>query len=295
MLSMRLMKICFITSLMLTLSCALVCVAEQAESSPSLIRIDHAGLKKLSWQLLCQASMFRDLTVMEMLEILHTNGFHHIELSPGQSLSSVHDKDIKVGPDMGPADLEMLSAKLKDVHLDIVSYGVAEFGHSEADARKVFEFAKGLNVKNIIAAPPANSLEMLDKLATEYAINVAILNQPGSPSFADGDALLQAIKERSMRIGVCADIIEWRRTGQDPVDCVRKLKGRIFEVHLKDSNSPQEAAAISDVLKELAQQKFKGAFCVQTTTGSGPELLKHLAAVVNSFSDIVSKLAATVQ
>jgi sugar phosphate isomerase/epimerase len=272
-----------------------VCAAEQAESSPSPIRIDHAGLKKLSWQLLCQASTFHDLTVMEILDVLHTNGFHHIELSPGQSLSPIHDKDIKISPDMGSVYLDMLNTKLKDAHLDIVSYGVAEFGHSEADARKVFEFAKGLRVKNIIATPTADSLEMLDKLAIEYAINVAILNRPGLPPYADSDALLMAIKKRSTRIGVCADIVEWRRTGQDPVDGVRKLKGRIFEVYLKDSNNPQEAAAISDVLKELAQQKFKGAFCIQTATGSGPELLKHLAAVVNSFSDIVTRLAATAQ
>ncbi len=83
--------------------------------------------------------------------------------------------------------------------------------------------------------------------------------------------------------------------GQDPVDCIRKLKGRIFEVYLKDSSSPQETAAISDVLKELAQQKFKGAFCVQTAPSSGQELIKSLAAVVNGFSDVVARLAATAQ
>ena len=279
---------------MLTLSCAWVSAAEQAESSPSPIRIDHAGLKKLSWQLLCQASTLRELTVMEMLEILHTNGFHHIELSPGQPLSPNH-KDIKIGSEMAPADLETLNVRLKEVHLDIVSYGVAEFGRSEADARKVFEFAKGLKVKNIVGTPSVDSLEMLDKLATEYQINVAILNQPGLPPYADGNALLQAIQERSTHIGVCADIAEWRRTGQDPVDCVRKLKGRIFEVYLKDSGGQPEAAAVSDVLKELAQQRFKGAFCVQTAPGRGPELIKNLAGVVNAFSDIVTKLAAAAQ
>jgi sugar phosphate isomerase/epimerase len=188
----------------------------------------------------------------------------------------------------------MLNVKLKDVHIEIVSYGVAEFGQSEADARKVFEFAKGLKAKNIVGTLSRDSLEMLDKLANEYQINVAVLNLPGS-SYADSDALFQATKERSTRIGVCADIAEWHRTGQDPLDCVRKLRGRIFEIHLKDSNTPQEAAAVSDVLKELAQQKFKGAFCVQTENGTGPELIKNLAAVVNSFSDVVIKLAATLQ
>jgi len=63
---------------------------------------DHAGLKKLSWQLLCQASTFREISFEEMLDVLHTNGFHHIGLSPGQSLSPDH-KDTKVGPEMSLA------------------------------------------------------------------------------------------------------------------------------------------------------------------------------------------------
>ena len=288
------MRLSIIAALALTLSCTMACVADESGTNPPVFHIDHPSLKKLSWQLLCQASTFRELPVTEALEILHTNGFHHIELSPGQSLSPDH-KEIKIGPDMAPAYLDMLNGKLKDVHLDIVSYGVTEFGRNEADARKVFEFAKGLKAKNIVGTPSRDSLELLDKLATEYQINVAILIQPGLPPYTDSDALLQAIKERSTRIGVCVDIAESRRAGQDPLDCVRKLKGRIFEVHLKDSNNPQETAAIADVLKELAQQKFKGAFCVQTERGSGQELLKNLAVVVNGFSDVVTKLAAVAQ
>jgi len=287
------MRHSIMAALALTMSCMMAHAADDGATTPPVFHIDHPGLKKLSWQLLCQASTFRDLTVMEMLDVLHTNGFHHIELSPGQSLSPDH-KEIKIGPDMAPAYLDMLSVRLKDVHLDIVSYGVVDFGHSEADARKVFEFAKGLKVKNIVATPPRDSLEMLDKLANEYQINVAILNQPGSP-YTDSDALFQATKERSTRIGVCADIAEWHRAGQDPVDCIRKLKGRILEVYPKDSSNPQETAAVSDALKELAQQQFKGPFCVQTEKGSGPELLKNLAAAVNSFSDVVTKLAAALQ
>ena len=287
------MRLSTITALAVTISCAAY-AADDGGTTPPVIHIDHTGLKKLSWQLLCQASTFHELTVTEMLDVLHTNGFHHIELSPGQSLSPDHE-GVKISPDMTASELGILNARLEDVHLDIVSYGVAEFGHNEADARKVFEFAKGLKVKNIISTPSPDSLEMLDKLANEYQINIAILNQPGSPPYADGDALLQAVHERSTRIGICADVIAWRSAGQDPVDCVRKLKGRIFEVHLKDSSSPQETTAVADVLKELAQQKFKGAFCVQTATGSGQELLKNLAAVVNGFSDIVTRLAVAAQ
>ena len=281
-------------ALVLTLFCRVARAADEAGTTPPVIHIDHAGLKKLSWQLLCQASTFRELTVTEMLEIVHTNGFHHVELSPDQSVSPDH-KDIKAGPAMAPKDLETLNAALREVHLDVVSYGVAEFGRDEADARKVFEFARGLKARNIVGTPSSDSLGMLDKLATEYQINVAILSQPGLPPYVDADALLHAVQERSSRIGVCVDVADWRRAGQDPLDCVRKLKGHIFEVYLKDSSGPQETAAVSDVLKELAQQKFKGAFCVQSARGSGPELIKNLAVVVNSFTDVVTKLAAPAQ
>jgi sugar phosphate isomerase/epimerase len=290
------MRLSPIAALALTLSCTVAPAADEGGTSPSVFHIDHAGLKKLSWQLLCQASTFGELSVMEMIEVLHTNGVHHIELSPGQSLLAERDKDIKVGPEMGAAYIEMLNTKLKEVHMDIVSYGVTEFGHSEADARKVFELAKGLKAKNIIATPYPDSLEMLDKLANEYAINVAILSHPGSPQYPnDGDTLLQTIQGRSTRIGVCVDIAEWWRASRDPVNYVRKWKGRIFEVHLKDSNSLQETAAVRDVLKELAQQNFKGPFCAQTMAGSGQELIKNLAVVVNGFSDVVTSLAAAAQ
>jgi len=261
-----------------TVFCAWVCAAEPATSP---IHINHAGLKKLSWQLLCQTSTFHDLTTREIIDVLHTNGFHHIELSPSELPS----------PDR--EHIDAINAKLQEVHMDIVGYGVADFGHNGTDARNVFELGKNLKVKNIVATPAKDSLEMLDKLAAEYNINVAILNQPGSSQFADCDTLLQAIKERSNHIGVCADIAEWHRTGQDPVTCLRKLSGRIFEIHLQDNRNPAEAAVVADALKELAQQKFKGAFCVQTNPGNGQELIKNLGAVVNSFSDVVTELTAT--
>ena len=286
------MRLFIIAAVALTLSCTVARAADEGGTTPPVFHIDHPGLKKLSWQLLCQASTFHELSVMEAIYILHANNFHHIELSPGQLLTRAANEETKVYPEMGSGNIKDLHAELKDAHMDIVSYGIADFGRGEADARKVFEFAKAIQVKNIIATPARDSLELLDKLAIEYQINVAILNQPSSP-YADGNAMLQAMKERSTRIGVCADIVDWRRAGQDPLDCVRKLKGRIFEVHLKDSSNPQEATAVSDVLKELAQQKFKGAFCVQTEKGSRTEVLKNLAAVVNGFSDVVTTVAAT--
>jgi sugar phosphate isomerase/epimerase len=279
--------------LVLSLSSVRAPAAESGQAPASPIRIDHDGLKKLSWQLLCQSSSFRfgKLTVLEMIDVLHANDFHHIELSPGQPVSPEH-KDLKVGPDMAADQIDAINARLKAVRMDIVSYAAGELGSNEADARKVFEFGKKLKVKHIVCTPSPDSLEMLDKLATEYGIRVAILNQPAPSSYSNCDALLKAIEARSNRIGVCADFAEWRRSGMNPVECAKKLGGRVIEVHLKDISGGQDAATVADVLKELKGQNFKGAFCVQTARGGRQQLIGNLAAVVNGFSDVVTKLAA---
>jgi sugar phosphate isomerase/epimerase len=287
------MKISHLAALVLSLSCAWASPVEQGRSLASPIRIDHDGLKKLSWQLSCQASTFRDLTVFEMIDLLHSNDLHHIELSPGQALSPDH-KDVKAGHGVAPGYIDALNAKLKQVRMGIVSYSVAELGNDEAEARKVFEFGKALKVKTIVGVPAPRSLEMLDKLATEYKINVAILNDAlkSSTQYGNPDALLKAIEGRSARIGACADIAEWRRAGLVPAECIKKLGNRVIEVRLRDTSNPTEVADVGDTLKELKAQNYKGPFCVQTGRGSGQELIKNLAVVVNGFSDVVTKLAA---
>src|SRR5579862_6278012 len=273
------MRFSIFVTLALALTCGTVRAADETGASP--FHIDHPGLKKLSWQLLCQTSTFPNLSVTQVMDLLHSNDFHHLELSAGQLLMPTRTKDVKIGPDMAIPQLGILQNKLRETHLDIVSYRATDFGHTEADARKLFAFAQRLGVKNIVGTPDLHSLDMLDRLANEYLINVAILAEPN-------DNLLRAIKQRSTRVGVCADILEWQRAGQNPVDGVRKLKGRILEVHLKDGNAPTETAAVADTLKELAMERFKGPFCVESDGGS----VQGLAAVANNFSGNVTKLAA---
>jgi sugar phosphate isomerase/epimerase len=280
------MRLPILAVLALILSVGTTHAAEEGGKSPSSFRIDHPGLKKLSWQLLCQTSTFRELSVMQVMDVLHANDFHHLELSSGQSLMTDHNKDVPIGPEMSPVHLGMLQNKMRETHLDIVSYRVADFGHTEADARKVFEFAQKLTARNIVVGADVRSLDKLDQLANEYQINMAVVNGP-----ADTDKLIHLLKQRSPRVGVCLDITALRSAGGDPLEMVRSLKGRIFEVHLTDTSNAQEAVVVADVLKELAQERFKGAFCVRTD--SDKDALQSLTKVVNGFSDIVTKLAAT--
>jgi sugar phosphate isomerase/epimerase len=271
--------------------------ADDAASRPAA-HVDHKGLLKLGWQLACQSQTFHGRSVAEMLPLLHGMDFHHIELAPGQILWA-EQPNITVGPEMAQSDIDALRAKLKTAHLDIVSYGVTDPGNDPAAARRVFELASELKAKNIVASPSPDALEMLDGLAGEYRINLAIINSAKPGPFWDGDSMLAALRGRSNRIGVCADVANWRRSGLEPVQCLTKLAGHVIEAHLSDVNDHGQevplgagTVGIDNVLGWFKQENFQGIFAIQCGIGGGEEREADLVDSVNAFSDQVTRLAA---
>jgi len=286
----------FKSSCLLVVGLVLPYAAAQEAAPPT--HVAHAGLKKLNWQLACRGSTFHAITTFEMIDLLHSLNFHHIELSPGQSLSP-DNSDVKIGGAMTVDQVTMLNAKLKSVGLDIVSFGPVDLPSSEADLGQLFDFGKRLKLKNIVIADPADeSFELLDKLAGEHSINVAIFHPVQKTRGWDVDATLKAMAGRSPRLGVCANIGDWRRTGLDPVETAAKLKGRVIEVHLEDFDAENQdqplgsgTADLAPILKSFKDQNFKGVFSISYESGSGAELLGHFVTSVNWLSDRVNELA----
>jgi sugar phosphate isomerase/epimerase len=267
--------------------------------APIAVHVDHTGLGKLGWQLACQAQTFRDISFFEMIDLLHAQVFHHVELAPGQALSP-QQRDVKIDENMAATDVDALNAKLKAVKMDIVSYGVVKFSNDEPGARKVFEFAKKLKAKNIVADPAPDSLEMLDKLATEFSINIAIVNGDKGTPYADCASLLTAIAGRSNHIGACADLGSWQKSGMASMDCIKKLGKKLIELRLSDVDEQGKpvvfaAGAVNPapILEYLKAQNFKGIFAVEYTQGSGMQVTNNFYQSVNGFCEIVSKLAGT--
>jgi sugar phosphate isomerase/epimerase len=263
--------------------------------------IDHAALKKLGWQLACQCWTFREMSLFETIDVAHGLGIHHLEMYPGQKLSP-DTGAAKADHNMSDEQIALLQKKLKDSHVDVVSYGVVNVGKTEDDARKVFEFAKKMKLKNVVSEPAEDQMETLDKLANEYKINLAIHNHPKPSHYWDSETVLKAIEGRSNRVGACADIGHWRRSGFEPVDQIRKLKGHIIELHFKDIDDKKEdvpwttgTVGVADVVKELQAQGFKGVFSIEYERGKGQELIDNVAKSVNAFSELVTKAAADAQ
>jgi sugar phosphate isomerase/epimerase len=272
------MRIPIITSLLLTF---LIAAAPE-------VHVDHPGLVKLHWQQAANAQAFREMTTFQMIDLLHEMDFHHIQLSPGQALSADHP-DAKISPDMAEADVDALMAKLKAVKMDIVSFGVTDFGSTPDDAKKVFEFGKKLKLKTIVSDASPESLVMLDKLATDYQINVAITSDSTAKRYVTCDAALEAIKGRSARTGICADLKAWKTSGQNPLDCIKKVGSHVLLVNLSDVSD--DSLAAGDCLKSMRDLGFKGICCVNDATENPDARLQGFAKSVNAFNQQVTILA----
>ena len=259
--------------------------------------IDQQALDKLGWRLGCQAWTFRKLTLFETLDLLNQLGIRYVELYPGQALSPGH-KDVKFDHNSPGEYVEQVIQKLKDTNVTAVSYGVVTIGNDEAGARKVFDFAKKLGLENVVSEPPEKAFDMLDKLTGEYGINLAIHDHPKPSHYWNPDAVLKVVEGRSKRIGACADVGHWYRSGLVPVECVKKLDGRIIESHFKDVDENKEdvvwgTGKVDDkgCLEELKRQGAKPFFAIEYEKGEGDELIANVSKSVDNFSAMVAELA----
>jgi len=207
-------------------------------------------------------------------------GLDWIEAYPEQLLSEQH-QGVRFNHNMSAELRPVVKAKLDDAGITLVNYGVVGLPNNEAECRKVFEFARVMGIETIVSEPPEDAFEMIDKLCREYRIKVAIHNHPRPSYYWNPDTVLKVCEGRSQWIGACADTGHWVRSGLDPLECLKKLEGRIVSVHFKELEDGHDviwgtgAARARGMLEELHRQKFKGTFSIEyeyNWTTSVPEI-----------------------
>jgi len=246
---------------LITLSLLLVCgLIVQAQSVKSLPE------SKLGWKIGVQSYTFRLFTFKEAIDKIDSCGAKFIESFPGQPVGGgVEDK---MDYNMSAANRKLVKSWLKDKGLKIVNYGVVSY-KTEAEWLKVFEFAKDMGIETFTAEPDTELIAYISKLCDQFKINVAIHNHPDPSFYWNPDVVLTAIKGQSKRMGACADIGHWVRSGLDPVESLKKLEGRVMAMHMKDLTEignkkahdviwGQGQSNISGVAAELKRQNFKG-------------------------------------
>ena len=274
-----------------------------------------SAAEKLGWKLAVHSYTFNKFSIDDAIDKTAALGVKYMSISGNVNLPT-EDGKFKASPtpDLTDAQFAALQAHMKEKGLSptFVNMGVVKPTADEAQSRKIFEAAKRLGIDTLVAEPEipgvkgddaksheallANLpkvMDVVEKLAKEYNIKVAIHEHWKPNPYWNPDTVLAAVKGRSPLLGACADVGHWRRSGLDPVDCLKKLEGRVIALHFKDlvkgTHAKDGAMGLHDVpwgtgtsnaramLEELKRQHFHGAICVEYEyhwENSSPEIAK---------------------
>lgn len=135
-----------------------------------------------------------------------------------------------------PSQLQAARAKIQQAGLMLMGGGVIYFQTVDEKAiRTVFDYAKGAGMPTIVASPVPAALDLVEQLAVEYDIRVAIHNHgPGDKNYAFPLDALRMVEKRDRRLGVCIDVGHTVRAGGDPIAAIHRCADRLYDFHLKD-------------------------------------------------------------
>lgn len=224
----------------------------------------------LGWKLAYQSYTFKNFSFAEGLQKANDLELNYVEAYPGQRLSP--DNPTPLHHQSDDATRKVIKHLLKKHRITLLNYGVVKVKKA-ADWKQVFEFAKDMDIQTITAEPDTSHLDYVEQLADSFQVNVAIHNHPKPSHYWHPDSVLKHIAGRSPRIGACADVGHWVRSGLDPNECLKKLKGHVISLHFKDLDKKERTAHdvpwgtgvcnVPALLQTLKDQEFKGVFSIE--------------------------------
>lgn len=190
-----------------------------------------------------------------------------VALTRDLGVSHIGFNPVHVPLDSSETDLLKARAAVAEAGLTLMAAGVVSFGKDEKAALQAFEYAKGLQLPVLVANPTRESLPMVNELVREFDIRIAIHNHGPDSLYSTPEDVLSAIEPFDERVGACADIGHYARSGIAAPSALKALKGRLYDIHLKDVDVPEKrgksvvlGTGIVDLpgaFTELLEQKFQ--------------------------------------
>ena len=180
-----------------------------------------------------QSFTLRKLALEPMLAAVQRLGLSHVELIPETKLLFYEfGSHFPVTEDAG--EIARVRERLGAHGIRIAASGVHGVA-DEAEARRLFAFAEAAGIPLLTIMPDDDALDALDRLcAVHPGVRLGIHNH--GPWFrydkiADVETTLRG---RHPGFGACVDAGHFIRSGEDPVEALRRLGPRVHGVHLKD-------------------------------------------------------------
>lgn len=261
-------------------------------------RLSTPQAEKMGWRLSCGLYTFRDRSFYEALEVLAGMGVRRVEPCFFLPLDKAQP-DLKTSENLSADKRREMRQRMADVGISMPNY-YAPLEGDQGAYRKIFDFAKEMGVETLVAEPPPEAFEALDKLCREYRINLAVHNHPEGPNskYWNPDTFLKACAGRSARIGACPDTGHWVRSGLDTLASLRKYEKRTITLHLKDAAESGKRdsrdvplgtgqANYTALLQQLRDWKWRGVMSVEYEHLS-PQLVQDVAQCVKFVEDFAA-------
>ena len=180
-----------------------------------------------------QSFTLRKLPLLPMLDAVQRLGLSAVELIPETKLL-FYEFGSHFPETEDAAEIARVHEALAARGIRLTASGVHGVA-DEAAARRLFAFAKAARIPLLTIMPDDEALDALDRLCAEHPeVRLGIHNH--GPHFrydkiADVEA---ALAGRHPNFGACVDAGHFIRSGEDPVEAVRRLGPRVLGVHLKD-------------------------------------------------------------
>ena len=164
-----------------------------------------AAAPLLGWTVAISTDNFPGSTFADAIAQADALGLANVEASAALNVDMAVPK--RLDDNLQPGEIREVQDKLVEVNIRLAAYRVPTIGPDEESSRKLFAFAKELGVETIVSDHVPGGLASIDKLANEYAINVAFCGSP--------QTVLAAVDPYSKRLGACGDTGSWLRKESD--------------------------------------------------------------------------------
>jgi len=202
-------------------------------------QIGSSALNLLGLRVGFSAGAFGPISFSEAAAKADALGTGFLEASSTQNVSPEIPQSLDYN--LSPDEVTAVKNRLAELRLRLVSYRTDAIPADESSRRRLFAFAKALDIEMIVTSATPSALPGLDKLAGEFGVNVAF--EGSNPK-----NLVSSLDGLSSRIGLSVDTAAWAQAGIKPTDGLRLVNDRLLSLGLPDAG-----AGMEQLLLELAK------------------------------------------
>jgi len=257
--------------------------------------------ENLGWRLGISGYTFHKYTFFESVDktaelgLMYLTGYYKQQV--GRDISKPLDCNLN------NQELEVVRHELVSAGVSMPAYYIHKIPPDPQVASRVFQFCRKLGVETIICEPDQQALELLERLADQYDINLAIHNdtQDVSTIYWNPKEVLNVCKGRGKHIGACGDLGYWLRSGIDPLDALEVLGDRLMTLHIHDLNElavhgrdvpwGTGKAQLKNFIQTLYERKIRPAMFEIEYPYSGDNLMSEIAQCKTFFDRLTVELA----